>query len=167
MTNSADEEISYSKILDVVMERCPTGPGHFLYGPNHWYRVETIGLRIARDTGADTTVLRLFALFHDSQRTDAISDPDHGARGADLARELRGQLFDLDDARFETLVKACSGHDKGETSDDPTIGTCWDADRLDQARFGAEVDRAKLSTEVARDEEIYDWATQLYLRSQP
>lgn len=164
---TTDEEIPYETILAEVMDRCPLGPGSFLYGPNHWYRVETIGLRIARQNGADKTVIRLFALLHDSQRSEDIKDTAHGAKGADLAKEFRGKLFELDDARFDLLVKACTGHVEGGTSDDVTVGTCWDADRLDQARFGAEVDKALLSTEEARDDELYEWATKLYLRSQP
>src|SRR3712207_7156614 len=38
-----------------------------------------------------------------------------------------GRLFELDDARLEALVAACSGHEMGGVSDDPLIGTCWDA----------------------------------------
>ena len=164
---SSDEEIPYETILQVVMDRSPLGPGSFFYGPNHWYRVETIGLRIAKQNGADMTILRLYSLFHDSLRRDETEDPDHGKRGAELAKEFLGDLYQLDEARFAKLYKACAEHVDGTTTDDVDIGTCWDADRLDQARFGAEVDRTRLSTEEARDDELYDWATGLYLRSQP
>ncbi len=167
MSQDADDEIPYEEILDVVMDRSPAGPGSFLYGPNHWYRVETIGLRIARENDADRTVIRLFALFHDGARTHEVNDKGHGKRGAELAKELRGKLYQLDDARFDLLYRACAEHDEGKTTDDVTIGTCWDADRLDQARFGVEVDRDKLSTEVAKDDDVYDWAIELNLRSQP
>jgi len=162
-----DEEIQFETILGEVMDRCPLGPGHFLYGPNHWYRVETIGLRIARANGADKTLLRLFALLHDAMRSENPKDTEHGPASVKLVEEFQGKYYDLDDERYALLVTACRDHAKGETSDDVTIGTCWDADRLDQARFGAEVDRDLLSTDEAKDDELYEWATQLYLRSQP
>jgi uncharacterized protein len=162
-----DDDIPYEKVLAEVMDRSPLGPGSFIYGPNHWYRVETIGMRIARENGADIAVVRLFSLFHDSQRTHESDDADHGKRGAELAKELRGVLYELEDDRFEKLYYAIEHHEAGQTSDDVTIGTCWDADRLDQARLGREVDEDLLSTEDAKDEDLFDWAVELYLRSQP
>ena len=58
-------------------------------------------------------------------------DDGHGQRGAELAAELRGTLFDLPDADFELLYEACARHTDGLTDADITIQTCWDADRLD------------------------------------
>jgi len=41
-------------------------------------------------------------------------------------------------------------HDRGEVSDDPTIGACWDADRLTLARLGILPSVGLLSTEAGR-----------------
>lgn len=41
-------------------------------------------------------------------------------------------------------------HDKGETTTDPTIGCCWDADRLDLGRVGKKPDPAYMSTMLGR-----------------
>lgn len=41
---------------------------------------------------------------------------------------------------------------------DPTIATCWDADRLDLLRVGIRPDPARLVTEAARDPEVLEWA---------
>jgi len=48
-----------------------------LHGLTHWQQVERNGLLLATETGADTTVVRLFALFHDSKRADDGFDMDH------------------------------------------------------------------------------------------
>ena len=101
-----------------------------IHGPDHWHRVEDVGLKIARNTGADQDVLRLFAVLHDSCRLDDSNDPEHGRRAAEYATEMRGRLFDLEDQRFELLHSAIAGHVDGYTSKDVTIGTCFDADRL-------------------------------------
>ena len=57
-----------------------------------------------------------------------------------FAAELRGKLFDLNDDDFDLLFVACVGHMDRPTDDDPTVQTCWDADRLDLGRVGARID---------------------------
>jgi uncharacterized protein len=42
----------------------------------------------------------------------------------------------LDDVSFALLEEACIWHTDRDFSDNPTIGTCWDADRLDLGRVG-------------------------------
>lgn len=120
------------------------------HGPRHWARVLANGLRLAKTTGADTDVVTLFAMFHDSRRENEFDDPQHGLRGATLARDLRGELFELDDARFELLYAACRWHTDSIGLTDLTIHTCWDADRLDLPRVGITVDPGKLKTAAAR-----------------
>jgi uncharacterized protein len=91
---------------------------------------------LAAETGADVIVVELFAMFHDSKRTNEYDDPGHGARAAEFARELRGVRFELDDLRFDQLLEACTFHTERRHSSDATIATCWDADRLDLGRVG-------------------------------
>ena len=117
-----------------------------LHGPDHWRRVEGNGLMLARETGADVFVVRLFAVLHDCRRQSEGSDPRHGERAAETAAAWRGVHFALDDARFALLTMALIEHDRGLTSDDPTIGTCWDADRLDLVRCGVRPDPRLMST---------------------
>ena len=115
-----------------------------------WRRVEGNGLMLARDSGADVTIVRLFAVLHDSRRHDDGSDWGHGQRGAELARLLRGKYFDLGDDDLQILCDACAAHEMGGVSDHPTIGTCWDADRLDLGRVGARPDPAYMSTDAGK-----------------
>ena len=71
------------------------GAGSLIHGPDHWRRVERNGLLLATRTGADVTVVRLFALFHDSRRENDGWDKGHGARGAEYAKLLRGTNYEL------------------------------------------------------------------------
>ena len=123
-------------VWDFVRRQFALGPAS-LHGPDHWRRVEANGLAVAAESGADERVVRLFAVLHDSRRLDEGIDPAHGQRGADLAAALRGDLFTLDDQAFQKLYYACAWHEKGRVTAEPTIGTCWDADRLDLWRVGA------------------------------
>jgi hypothetical protein len=50
-------------------------------------------------------IVQLFAVFHDARRINESVDDRHGRRGADLAVELRGRLFDLPDADFNLSTK--------------------------------------------------------------
>src|SRR5690606_22227839 len=138
-----------SELWRRVAERFTLGP-HSLHGPAHWKRVEEFGLKVAEGSGADPEVVRLFALFHDSCRESEGEDPQHGARGAELARAMRGRWFDLDDERFDLLAYACVHHTDGKVTTNPTVGTCWDADRLDLMRVGIRPVPRFLSTEAAK-----------------
>ncbi|MBX3171130.1 MAG: hypothetical protein KF760_27225 [Candidatus Eremiobacteraeota bacterium] len=137
-------------------------PLNGLHGARHWRRVDKIGRLLAVYTEADLEVVRRFALFHDSQRYNEEKDLGHGQRAADRARQFCAD--ELSQEQMQLLYLACAGHESGLTSDDPTIGTCWDADRLDIDRLdklpwlslistdlGAKI--AKLSTE-----DRLDWA---------
>lgn len=144
-------------ILRVVLEdyALPRDGDH---GVAHWARVHENGVRLSIETGADSEVVRLFALLHDSRRVNEHTDPDHGPRAAEFAGALRGRLFDLPDHAFLLLHRACAGHTHERNHPDITIQTCWDADRLDLGRVGITPDPRRLCTEVARRPETIRWA---------
>jgi uncharacterized protein len=121
-----------------------------IHGPPHWRRVEQNGLKIAASNGASVDVVRLFAALHDSCRQDDSFELHHGELAAQYALVLRGKLFDLDDDSFELLQHACKWHTHGKVSTDPTIGACWDADRLDLTRVGIEPSHRFMSTELGK-----------------
>ncbi len=127
-----------------------------VHGPAHWLRVRANGLVLAaRTPGADVEVVELFALFHDSEREDEGRDPGHGERAAASVRRLaaRGRMA-LSAARLEVLVAACAGHDHPQVSADPSIGCCWDADRLDLSRLRRRPIARLLSTAAALEAEV-------------
>ena len=144
-----------------------------LHGVAHWWRVRHNGLLVAQHTGADTRVVRLFAIIHDSFREDDRRDPLHGERAAAwIARVRRDEMHaddsicattarvvrTLDDVAFDQLRRACELHTSTIKTDDVTIDTCFAADRLDLARVGFRpdpllipVDSALLSCEFIDD----------------
>ena len=128
-----------------------------IHGLAHWGRVLETGLRLSEETDADPEVVTLFALFHDARRWNEAADPEHGLRGAELAEELRADL-PIDDAQFDLLAEACIHHTEGLTDADPTVQTCWDADRLDLWRVGIEPRRSRLCTAAACDPAIRKWS---------
>lgn len=121
-----------------------------IHGPDHWRRVERYGVQVAKHNGADVLVVRLFAVLHDvCRQTDGI-DEAHGARAAEFAAGLHGEYFELSEERFALLHYACTWHTAGQVSADPTIGACWDADRLDLWRAGITPKETLMSTAHAR-----------------
>ena len=129
-----------------------------IHGLAHWERVRENGLRLARLTGARADVVELFAYFHDACRRNDGHDPEHGLRGARLARGLAGSVFDLDPEGLALLVEACTGHTHGGTVAQITVAACWDADRLDLARVGKTPRPELLCTDAARDPVLIAWA---------
>jgi uncharacterized protein len=147
-----------SRLAEAVLEKS-TGKDSSIHGESHWQRVAAAGLTLLPETpGADPALVFLFALFHDSMRLNDNYDPLHGPRGAALARQLRGEAFDLEDAEMNLLAFACEEHTNGGIGPDPTVGVCWDADRLNLWRVGIIPDPRFLSTEAARSEERIAWA---------
>jgi len=159
----------WPKLKRRIMEHSPNGASP-IHGAKHWLDVARIGCElVGRTPGADLDAVYLFALFHDSMRIgDGDDDPNHGARGAELAAKLRdgwdsvrrwdegrgewsdGIALPVTDAQFELAMTACRDHTAGNTTADPTIGCCWDADRLDLPRVGITPTAEYLSTEAAR-----------------
>jgi uncharacterized protein len=132
-----------------------------IHGIRHWERVYRIGSVLSHRMGADLQVVQAFAWVHDARRYTDGSDPDHGKRGAAFARQINDQYLYLTAGQLDVLCTACTYHSRGDTAMDPTVGTCWDADRLDLARLSIEPDPGMLSTSAARDEEFICWACSL------
>ena len=129
-----------------------------IHGVAHWARVRTNGIRLAEQTGANPTVVALFALLHDSKRLNDGRDPKHGARAAQFAASLQGSLLTLSEEELELLQFACEYHTDGLTEAEITVQTCWDADRLDLGRVGIRPDPDQLCTLAARESTLLEWA---------
>lgn len=146
------------RLRQKVIDSFPMNPKG-IHGPAHWDRVFENARRISEETKADERVIELFALFHDSLRRNNITDPGHGKRGAEYAMKLREEgWFELDDEAFDVLHDACVRHTDGKTEGDPTVITCWDADRLDLYRCGIKPKPTYLCTETAKRAEVIAWA---------
>jgi len=125
-----------------------------IHGAPHWHQVYTFALELGKATGADPEVVCCFALLHDSCREDDGGDPYHGIRAADSLPFIKASipsLSKLNDEQMRLLDYAIRHHVDGEVSDDPTIGTCWDADRLDLGRVGIVSDEKYMSTQRGKE----------------
>lgn len=130
-----------------------------LHGADHWRGVAAAGIRII-EAGclADPAVVFAFSVLHDAYRMSEGHDPEHGARAAKLAEYLSDQdWFALDSYQKAVLEQALVDHDQGLTTDDPTIGACWDADRLTLPRVGITPDPQFLSTDAGRSLAVTPW----------
>jgi uncharacterized protein len=145
----SQSEIAWD-VLWAHLAGCFTLGEETIHGLDHWRRVEAHGVWLAERTGGDVVVARLFAAFHDVRRLSDGTDAEHGARGAALATQLHHRLFTLAAPQLELLQYACIWHTSGRLSDDPTIGACWDADRLDIWRAGYTPQERYMSTAPAR-----------------
>jgi uncharacterized protein len=130
------------------------------HGIGHWARVRENGLYIAENLiGVNKTIIELFAVFHDSARQNDNNDTGHGSRGAELAKELRGTFFELEDLDFELLYTACCHHTDTHFHENITVQACWDADRLDLGRVGKIPIIDYFGTPAAKDPKMIAWAT--------
>lgn len=123
-----------------------------IHGVAHWARVMRYGLRIATREGGDPWVAAWFAVLHDHQRWNEGRDRDHGVRAADAMDAIgdRGWLSDLNAGQLDRIAEAIRHHSDGWVHSDPSIGACWDADRLDLIRLGIAPSHGLLSTRTAK-----------------
>jgi uncharacterized protein len=137
-------------LVDAVMAAA-THPHSHLHGPPHWKCVTLTAHRLLVDTSAaDPVVPFLFGLLHDCKRQDDGHDPQHGPRAAVFADTLNGSLFHLRGDRMSLLATAIRYHTDPVTSHDPTVGLCWDADRLNLCRLGIRPNPRYLSTPAGK-----------------
>jgi uncharacterized protein len=141
--------INFDAVWEHVTKESQCDPD-WIHGPDHWRRVERNALKISASNGANVDVVKLFAVFHDSRRVNDSVDFKHGEHGTKYAASLRGILFNLSVDHFKLLRYACVYHTNGQLSDDPTIGACWDADRLDLTRIGETPEARFMSTAIGR-----------------
>ena len=129
------------------------------HGIKHWDKVAKIGVYLAKYTKADPKVVYFFAYLHDSQRENESNDQEHGKRAAEyvLGLNRRGLLL-IEDKQLRQLIYACAYHAECEAqSDDITIQTCWDADRLDLGRIGIVPNPFFLYTEAGKSEKTAEY----------
>lgn len=122
------------------------------HGLSHWQKVENNAIEIASYCNANLRVVRHFAYLHDACRQDENDDPDHGVRAALWICDLqRNSELTLSPNEMKLLVHAIMFHNHGMVSRNPTIGACWDADRLDLVRVGITPSKRLLSTMYAKN----------------
>lgn len=126
--------------------------GNTDHGLSHWEKVEKNALRLAKDQPkCDKIVVQLFSLLHDCKRENEFKDPLHGKRAAIFAKQLfERKKLQITENQLHTLMLACELHNDGQITSDPTIGVCWDADRLDLIRVGIIPDANLLSTKAGK-----------------
>ena len=136
-----------------------------IHGVSHWARVRQNGLYLSRSTGANARVVELFAFLHDTCRRNDGHDPEHGARAAEFAQSLHDSVLKISSKEIVVLMEACQGHTHGQNSDNVTVQTCWDADRLDLGRVGIRPVPERLCTDAARDPVLIEWAYKRSVRN--
>jgi uncharacterized protein len=131
------EARALTPLVETVLPRAWRRDSAF-HGEEHWRCVTATGLALAPAVGGvDAMLVFCFGLLHDTRRVNEQVDPEHGERAAAFAAELRDEgVLPLDERQFALLASALVDHSNGLVSPDPTIGTCWDADRLHLPRVG-------------------------------
>ena len=123
-----------------------------LHGFDHWERVERNGAYLASKSKADPLVVALFARLHDCCRDDDHYDEEHGPKASRLFLADKTFKNCLTPTQIRKTAEALRIHTEAHGGNpDPTIGACWDSDRLDFVRLGCDVDTRYLSTQAAID----------------
>ena len=94
----------------------------------HLYGVSLVATMIAQKRGMDPEIAAMAAMLHDLYAYKTGSYDDHAHKGADLAREILGELKLTDEAETEIICSAIYHHDDKHTVDSPMDELLKDAD---------------------------------------
>ena len=145
-------EEALESIIELTMDQFVMEHETSAHGIKHWQEVEKNGIMLAIQPGVDMTVVRLFAYFHDCKRVEEYEDYEHGERAASFVKECwdSGKLNFLTSQQYNLLWFACNEHNKGVTSDNPTVGACFDADRIELLRCNITPRPELMSTPIGK-----------------
>lgn len=94
----------------------------------HLYGVSLAATMIAKKRGLDPEIAAMAAMLHDLHAYKTGSYDDHAHKGADLAREILGELKLTDAAETEMICSAIYHHDDKKAVDSPMDEVLKDAD---------------------------------------
>jgi len=106
----------------------------FSHNSDHFFRVENIAKRIAKDEGADIEVIEAACLLFDVARgmEDRGEIKDHSEKGAEIAREILSKI-DFPKEKIEKVCDAILAHRRSKNLEPKTLEAkiLRDADYLD------------------------------------
>lgn len=94
----------------------------------HLYGVSLAAVLIAKKRGLDPEIASLAAMLHDLYAYESGSYEDHAHKGAQLAREILGEMKITDDKETEIICSAIYHHDDKQVIDGPMDEVLKDAD---------------------------------------
>ena len=94
----------------------------------HLYGVSLAATMIAKKRGLDPETASMAAMLHDLHAYKTGSYDDHAHKGAELAREILGQLDLTDESETEMICSAIYHHDDKLVIDAPMDEVLKDAD---------------------------------------
>lgn len=97
----------------------------------HLYGVSLAATMIAKKRDLDPEIAAMAAMLHDLHAYKTGSYDDHAHKGADLAREILGELKLTDETETEMICSAIYHHDDKLVTDDPMDEALKDADVID------------------------------------
>ena len=94
----------------------------------HLYGVSLAATMIAKKRGQDPEIASMAAMLHDLHAYKTGSYDDHAHKGADLAREILGELGLTNEEETEAICSAIYHHDDKLVVDGPMDEVLKDAD---------------------------------------
>ena len=94
----------------------------------HLYGVSLAAAMIAKKRGLDPEIASMASMLHDLHAYKTGSYDDHAHKGANLAREILGELKLTDEAETDLICSAIYHHDDKLIADGPIDEVLKDAD---------------------------------------
>lgn len=115
------------KIVDVQINEMDDADKH-TSAIAHLYGVSLAATMIAKKRGLDPEIASMAAMLHDLHAYKTGSYDDHAHKGADLAREILGELNLTNESETDMICSAIYHHDDKLVTDSPMDEVLKDAD---------------------------------------
>lgn len=119
----------------------------------HLYGVSLAATIIAKKRGVDPELASMAAMLHDLHAYKTGSYDDHAHKGAELAREILGELGLTDEAETNMICSAIYHHDDKLATDSPMDEVLKDADVIHHCMN--DLSKAIKEKEQARFDKLY------------
>jgi uncharacterized protein len=133
-----------NKVYLKLRDEMPYHSGDY-HGLPHLREVAIIAAYIADKLKINVEAAVVAGWLHDCERKDDGKGEGHAHYSAMTAKTLIEKHFPHLDS--DEICLAIWLHTDGLVTDDPLMGTLWDADRLTLGRFGHRIDGELISTE--------------------
>jgi uncharacterized protein len=141
------QAIDYARERGVPVEQFEDDYVFYFHGMDHFLDVARSAGEIAAVTpGANFVGAVLAAAYHDLGRYHDNPDPEHGRRSAKIVKRYDLLVPWRSLINEKEVLDAIKYHTDGKVTTNPTMGSLWDADRLELHRVGILPDPRLMST---------------------
>lgn len=142
------QSVTSDPVIEALREKIRGYDRGGIHGSGHWERVLCFAEKILKGEGIESREVLIAALMHDIGREKDNNNPEHGERGARIARKILEEMNP--GINIDLVCDMIRRHNDPTDGDYIELMILKEADRLDMYRMGPDfLDTSRLTTLTA------------------